>query len=173
VRDYILTATRADAYITLWDIPVTEGWSFKTVFDIRTQLSLVFNQFDGSYAATTSDLLAIDGVTIARGWDRRTDGRALWDNWVELRIPIVEQYLWWDFYLSGTVMYPSLQGFQNLNIDDFLFSTGGGIRLTIPGLPIGLYFAKRFKFDNGGIQWQAGNTGIGLDFVLSFETSVY
>jgi outer membrane protein insertion porin family len=61
-----------------------------------------------------------------------------------------------------------------MNIDDFLFSTGGGARLTIPGLPIGLYLVKRFQFNNGQVEWQAGNTGLlGLDFVISFNTQIF
>ncbi len=173
VRDYIQTTSRAEFYKTLFDIPVTPNWRFKTVFDVKSSLSLIFPQFGGIFNATTSDLLYIDGITVARGWDRRTDGRALWDNWLELRIPISEQYLWWDFFLSGTVMYPSTAALAHMNLNDFLFSTGGGFRLTIPGLPIGLYLVKRFKFNNNQIQWEPGNTGIGLDFVISFNTQIF
>ncbi len=175
VRDYIQTTSRAEWFHTLFDIPVTDKWRFKTVFDVRSSLSLVFPQFGGAFAATTSDLLSIDGITIARGWNQRTDGRALWDNWLEFRIPISEQYLWWDFFLSGTVMYPDTADLRSMQLSDFLFSTGGGVRLTIPGLPIGLYLVKRFQFDNAGqVQWQQGNTGLlGLDFVISFNTQVF
>ena len=82
--------------------------------------------------------------------------------------------MWWDFFLSGTAMYPTTSDLKAVSLDDFLFSTGGGIRLTIPGLPIGLYLVKRFQFNNGQVDWQAGNTGLaGLDFVIAFNTSIF
>lgn len=174
-RQYIESTSRFDFYKTLFSIPVTENWSFKTVFDVRTQLSLVFPQFGQSQPiATTSDLLYIDGISIARGWDRRTNGAALWDNWIELRIPIVQQYLWWNFYLSGTVMYPQTSQIEHMKLSDFLFSTGGGFQLAIPGLPIGLYLALPFQDLNGQLYSPPGNTGLGgLSLVISFNTSVY
>lgn len=174
VRDYIQTTSRADYYKTLFDIPVTDNWHFKTVFGIRSSLSLIFPQFNGVFNATTSDLLYIDGITIARGWNRRTDGRALWNNMAELKIPLVQKYLWWEFFLSGTVMYPEPADLKSMSLNDFLFSTGGGVRLTVPGLPIGLYLVKRFKVNNNAIQWEQGNTGLlGLDFVIAFNTQIF
>ncbi|HUZ17798.1 MAG TPA: outer membrane protein assembly factor BamA, partial [Spirochaetia bacterium] len=99
---------------------------------------------------------------------------ALWDNWLELKIPISEQYVWWNFYFSGTVMYPTVTQLQHMGIGDFLFSAGAGIQLTIPGLPIGLYLAKPFQYDNGQFTSPPGNTGLGgLSFVISFNTSIY
>lgn len=179
VRQYIETNSDLEAYYTLFSIPVSESWNFKLVADVRSSLSFIFPQFwswsgTDTLVTTSQDLLYIDGMSMARGWPRQINGESLWDNWLELRIPIVEQYLWWDFYLSGTAMWATPAGFSSMSLNNFLFSTGGGIRLVIPGLPIGLYFAKRFQILNGQLQWQAGNAStLGLDFVISFNASLF
>ena len=95
-------------------------------------------------------------------------------------MPIVEQYVWWDWYFSGTALWAELSEFTSLQIDDFLFGFGGGARLTIPGFPIGLYFTKRFKVQNGLVEWQGGTIfpvegkdGSGIDFVISFTADIF
>lgn len=184
-RDYIKSSTKAQAFATLFDIPVFDSWNFKGVLAVNSSISFVLNQFldpygEGLFNATTSDLLYIDGMTLARGWPRVYDGRALWNNWIELRMPIVEQYLWFDTFVDSTGIWTELSDFTSMTIDDYLFGFGGGIRLTVPGLPIGLYLTKRFKSDDGSIAWQGGNIfqrdGVatsGLDLVISFTAEVF
>ena len=41
--------------------------------------------------------------------------------------------------------------------ESYYFSYGGGIRFTIPNLPLGLYLTKLFKLDNeGNVLWEGG-----------------
>ena len=193
-RDYISTSTKFQAFATLFDVPVAENWNLKGVLAFNTALSLIFPQWangDDGWAwrdnTTSQDLLYIDGMTMARGWPRVYEGKALWDTWLELRMPIVEQYVWWDFFASGTGIWSGIEKnpsqtfsqFGAMGIDDFYFGFGGGARLTIPGFPIGLYFTKRFKIDQG-IQWeggnilaQEGNPDSGIDFVISFTADLF
>ena len=42
---------------------------------------------------------------IARGWDAVTDGEALWNNWLELRMPIFEQVLWLDMFFDAVSLW--------------------------------------------------------------------
>ena len=67
--------------------------------------------------------------------------------------------------------------FKDMVRQDFYFSLGGGFRLTIPGLPIGFYFVKRYRYDNDNkIEWQDGilfNKSMKLDFVIGFNQSYY
>ena len=119
----------------------------------------------------------IDGMMIARGWNRLYDLKVLWDNWIEFKIPLVEQYIWWDFFMSATAPYEDISELQTLKIDDFLFSLGGGARLAIPQLPIGMYLVKRFKILDGNIAWES-RTGslfppLNLDFVISFTLDIF
>lgn len=178
-RDYIRTNTKAQAFFTLFDVPAFEGWNFKEVLALSSSLSFVFPQFGGELNATTQDRLYIDGMTVAKGWPRIYDGRAMWDTWVELRMPIVEQYLWWDWFFDTAAIWSDLTGFAAMDAQDFLFSFGGGLRLTVPGLPIGLYLAKRFRITDTGVEWQTGDIfqsekeGSGLDFVISFTADIF
>lgn len=181
-RDYLKSASKAEVFFKLVDEPVFENWNFKLVLAIHSSISLLLKQYfraeDGTwgwgYNLTPNDLVYSDGMLIARGWPS-VSGMALWNTWMELRMPILEQYIWWDFFFSGATVWASLEDIPNTLIDNFMFTFGGGLRLTIPGLPIGFYFAKRFKVENGVVKWQNGNIfnpnsvdGGGIDFVVSF-----
>ncbi|MAG14158.1 MAG: outer membrane protein assembly factor BamA [Spirochaetales bacterium] len=178
-RDYIQTGSKLQGFFTLFDVPVFENWNLKGVLALNTSISFIFPQIGGENT-TSQDLLYIDGMTMAKGWPRIYNGRTLWDNWIELRMPIVEQYVWWDWYFSGTALWAELSDFAAMAIDDFLFGFGGGARLTIPGFPIGLYFTKRFRVQNGAVDWQMGTLlpiegrdGSGIDFVISFTADLF
>jgi outer membrane protein insertion porin family len=187
-RDYIKSMTKADGFLTLVNVPVAEIWSFKLVLAAHTAFSMVLPQFsktesgewDWERDTTSEDLLYTDGMMVARGWPTRTYGEAMWDNWLEIRMPIVEQYLWFDLFFSMTGFWQDFSKLSSMHIDDYLFSFGGGLRLTIPGLPIGFYLAKRFKTVDGQVQWQRGNIfaneereSSGIDFVISFTYQLY
>ncbi|MBT3275152.1 MAG: outer membrane protein assembly factor BamA, partial [Spirochaetales bacterium] len=183
-RDYNSTISKFQFFATLFDTPLTDTGSLKGIFAFNTNLKFILPQWtfdEGVVTNTTSqDLLYIDGMTTARGWPQIYNGKALWDNWIELRMPIVEQYVWWDWFFSGTGLWSQTSEFAAMGIDDFLFGFGGGARLTIPGFPIGLYLTKRFKFADGAIEWQGGSIfsregkpQSGIDFVISFTAEVF
>lgn len=175
-RDYIRSDSRAEYYLTLLNIPVTDSYAFKVVADVRSFLSLIYPQF-GQIApiATSTDLLYIDGMTNALGWPRQINGEELWDNWLEFRIPILEQYLWWEFFGEGTAMWTMpVSVSQMVNLNSFLFGIGAGVRLVIPGLPIGLYVVKNFQVINGQLQWAPGSVQpLGISLVIAFNTNIY
>ncbi len=166
VSHYVKTQTKAEFFHTLLDVPVLDNWNFKTVLVLHSALSFIFPQFyneDGSWTtgveATRSYLLYTDGMNIARGWPRDFDGQAMWDNWLELRIPIAEQVLWSDIFFRTTGFWNDRDnfGFFNESPENYYFSYGAGIRFTIPNLPLGLYLTKLFKLDSDGkVQWEGG-----------------
>ncbi len=180
-RSYVKSSSKAQAFLTLFDVPVFDNWNFKGVFAANSSISFVLDPFVGDYDATTQDLLYIDGMTVARGWPKLYDGRALWSNWIELRMPIIEQTIWFDTFFDATGLWTGLDDFTSMSVGDFRFGFGGGIRLTVPGLPIGLYLTKRFKFSDGGaLEWQGGNifqrtgkTTSGLDLVIAFTAEFF
>ncbi len=187
-RHYIRSSTKGELYFKLLDIPVFENWNFKTILALNSSFSmilpqLIFPEGGGTQidtVTTREDLLYTEGMLIARGWPAHYDGKILWNNWFELRIPIIEQYLWWDFFFNAAALWETFEEFETTHIDDFMFSFGGGFRLTIPGLPIGFYFAKRFKTEDGVVDWQTGNMfnnnntpGAGIDFVISFTYELF
>ncbi|MFP4362446.1 MAG: outer membrane protein assembly factor BamA [Spirochaetia bacterium] len=162
-RHYIRTETKAESFFTLLDIPVSEIWDFKLVLGMHSSLAFMLSQFDGTYEAETNDELYIDGMNTARGWDRRINGRSLWNNWIELRMPLAEQLVWLDGFFDCVGMWGSPEGvFTEMDVEDFLFDFGLGLRFTIPQFPIRLYLSKRFRIDNGQVQWSEGTVLPGI-----------
>ncbi len=184
-RQYIRSTSKIEGFLKLFDIPVADVWSFKMILAAHSAYTLLLPQFgraplDKDNDLTPQDLLFIDGMTVARGWGFIRNGEALWDNWLELRLPLAEQYIWWDFFISSVAIWEDKASMRAMNIDDFYFSFGGGARFTIPGLPIGIYLTKRFKTENGVVQWQTGELfnrenveGNGLDFVITFTYELF
>lgn len=187
---YLKSQTKAQWYKKLLDIPTSPSWSFRTILAAQTNLSFMFPQWYynadlGEWTtginASDSQKLYTDGMTIARGWDIQRGKEALWDNWIELRVPISDQVLWSDLYISSTGAWDNLDGFNQMGIEDFRFSMGGGIRLIIPGLPLGLYLVKTFNFtEDGSIAWGGGpifsdpdDPSKGLKLVLSLTTGLF
>jgi outer membrane protein insertion porin family len=113
-----------------------------------------------------------------------TYGNALWDNKVELRMPIAKEAVWlvgffdaaglWDQPFNAT---PPTTSFDKLTIDQLFFSFGLGVRFTIPQFPIRLYLAKGFQIRNGQVVWRtADNLSIGgftFSFVISLGGDVF
>jgi len=171
-REYIRTDSTLEGFLTLVDVPAGENWDFKLVLAAHSSWSFIFPQFWREDAiAITNDLLYVDGWNIARGWPLERDLKALWDNRLELRMPIAEQLLWWVFFFDGVVATPEIDDLKGMSLDDFRFSIGGGLRFTIPQFPIRLYLAKRFYRDEvDGWQWGTGDLpffGTTVEFVIS------
>jgi outer membrane protein insertion porin family len=171
-REYIRTDSTLEGFLTLVDVPAGENWDFKLVLAAHSSWSFIFPQFWRKDAiAITNDLLYVDGWNIARGWSLERDLKALWDNRLELRMPIAEQLLWWVFFFDGVLATPEIDDLKGMSLDDFRFSIGGGLRFTIPQFPIRLYLAKRFYRDEvDGWQWGTGDLpflGTTVEFVIS------
>jgi outer membrane protein insertion porin family len=184
---YLRSDTKAEYFFTLINRPVTDNWNFKAVFGIHTGISMIFKQPFHDYDASGSwiedaNKLSVDGMFIGRGWssEYRNRGLALWENWAELRFPILAGILAWDFFFDAAgVKDTPEQFFRALSIEDMRFSFGGGIRFSIPQLPFRLSLAKRFRVLDGQFHWEKGgiwadeNPASGLDFVISFAISTY
>jgi outer membrane protein insertion porin family len=181
---YIKTDSRAEIFFRLWHIDVSDKWYFRGVLGLHTSLSQIFRQpgYDAPLI-TDSNKLAIDGMFIGRGWvnERRHTGLALWENWVELRIPLVPGILAWDFFFDAVAIASKpnyMFGNDPIGADNDLqsrmrYGLGGGFRFTLPQLPFRFLFAKRFKVVDGEVEWQNGGLfgDLGMDFVLSFALS--
>ena len=179
---YMRSDTNAQLFIPLFNIPVSENWSFRMTLGLHTGVSFIFPQPGGrDLTIEDANRLALDGMFIARGWgsEFRNKGHVLWNNWVELRTPLVPGLLAWDFFLDAAgIEDPELRGtyFRHFGIENMRFSFGGGLRFTIPQFPFRLSLAKRFRVVDGAVEWQEGSlfrntwTG-GLDPVLSIAVT--
>lgn len=175
---YIRSDTKAEAYLTLWDFMAWKTFQVKAVLAAHTGFSMILPQL-GSTDPTilASNSLSLDGMFIARGWysESRNYGLTLWENWLEIRSPLAPGLLALDWFLDAAAVKADPQAFfSTLDIDDFRFSLGVGLRFAIPQFPFRFSLAKRFKFVDGELTWMPGSLfadsreDSGLDFVLSF-----
>ncbi|GHV93028.1 outer membrane protein assembly factor BamA [Spirochaetia bacterium] len=179
---FIRSDSKAEFFHTLFNLPITDKYSFKAVFGIHSGLSFIVKQppMDKVYISETSEL-AVDGMFIGRGWtsEYRNKGWALWENWAEIRIPIVPGILAWDFFFDAAGV-ESVRGqyLASFGLDNMRYSLGGGVRFTIPQFPFRFSFAKRFRVQDGNVKWETGSIWSeapfkGIDFVISFAMSSY
>lgn len=150
-RHFIRLNSRADGFVTLVKAPVSINWDLQIVLAAHSGFAAILPQFwvpDGErFLVTdgTTDLLAIDGIRVARGWDVVRGGRARWENAAELRVAIDPRLLWAVLFVDGAVLWNELDDIGRTDIEDFHFSLGTGLRFAIPQFPIRLYFANTFK----------------------------
>ena len=151
---FLRSDTKAEAYVTLCDIPVTESWNFKLVLAGYTGLSVLFPAGDG-YISSSSKLY-IDGMFNGRGWNTvyGIKGGAMWSSNIELRLPIAPGIFSFDLFADAVVLkddYNTL--FNDTAIEDFRFSCGPGIRFSIPQFPLRLLLANTFSVKDGKMDW--------------------
>lgn len=171
-RDYIKLKTRAEAFFTLFRIPISETYDFQTVLALHAGIGFIFPQFNGELIATEQEKFYIDGMSIARGWEPVWDGESLVDFSVELRHPIVKTMLWWSWFFDAAALYTERNKIMEMEVDNYYFSFGGGIRLTIPGLPLRLYLAQRFRVEEGSVVWEEAEIPFFGPLSLRFVVSV-
>ncbi|MBN2442242.1 MAG: outer membrane protein assembly factor BamA [Spirochaetales bacterium] len=172
-RDYIKLKSRAEAFVTLFKIPLNDAFDFQTVMALHAGLGLVFPQFgEDVINATEREKLYIDGMNTGRGWDAMWDGESLFDFSIEFRHPIARNILWWTWFFDGAALYTTRDDIWNMDLNNFYFSFGAGLRLTMPGLPLRLYIAQRFRIVDGEVAWTDGEIPFFGDMSLRFVVSV-
>jgi outer membrane protein insertion porin family len=169
--------------MTLFDFRVTDNWNLKTVLALHSGISFIHKQPGRDISILHNNKLSVDGMFVGRGWNQEyhNKGHMLWDNWVELRFPLVTGILAFDLFFDAAGVdanegdYNNGNYFQGFSIENLRFSYGGGIRFTIPQFPIRLSLAKRFRIVDNKVVWEPGAIGgdpnnpyKGLDLVVSF-----
>lgn len=190
LSNYIRTSTSLSAFLKVFEIPgekPTPG-----VISFNTTASFMFDQYYpedpndwGSswikgMSASKYEYLYIDGMTIARGFTPKFYFEFLWDSSVEFSIQIAENVLWGEAFVSATGTSGDLSTAFTSPLD-WYFATGIGIRLKVPGFPLGLYLVKNATMvDGGSFAWDGGtifrnpdNDASGLKLVLAITTSIY
>ena len=190
---YIRNDTKLEGFLTLFNIPVSEDWSFKCVLGLHSGLSIISKQPGRTPNSLTPPIedtnkLAVDGMFVGRGWSNeyRNKGLLLWENWIELRFPILYGILAFDLFFDfagvettqGYYFGKNNEGNSNFTIDNMRFSYGAGFRFTLPQFPFRLSLAKRFSFVDGNFTWEPGalfgdasDPAKGVDLVISFVLS--
>jgi outer membrane protein insertion porin family len=173
---YVRTDTKAEAFVTLLNLPITDTYNFKTVFGIHSGLSFILPQ-PGRKIPEIEDAnkLSVDGMFTGRGWsgERTNRGNVLWENWAELRFPLLPGMISFDLFFDMAAMSKTpYDFFHNFTPEDLRFSFGFGPRISIPQFPLKLQFARCFSIQNGNVVWKPGAIGI-FDFVVSFTLATY
>ncbi len=117
-----------------------------------------------------TDLLYIDGMTVGRGW-RVLYGNALWDNKLELRMPIAKDYVWLVGFFDAAALWPDASLHLAGQSQQLLLFLRAGDSLRDPAVPHPHLPGRDFKIDNSGnVTYQPGDFslgGWGLKFVIS------
>lgn len=162
--------TKAELYFTLLDLPVAESWNLKFVLAGLSSLSFVTPH--PNYDLSTNSMLYVDGMFTGRGWGsiyNTTRNKVLWNNTLELRMPVAPGVISLDFFFDAVALKDDLKDmFTNLSIEDFYFSFGPGIRFSLQQFPLRLLWANTFQVKDGDVKWQNGK-GPEWSFVLSFN----
>ncbi|PKL29538.1 MAG: outer membrane protein assembly factor BamA [Spirochaetae bacterium HGW-Spirochaetae-2] len=189
LSNYMRSSTSGSAFLKIFEIPgekPTPG-----VVSLNSTVSFMFDQYfpqGGNWSSTwisgisasKYEYLYIDGITIARGITPKFYFEFLWDSSLEFSIQIAENVLWGEAFVSATGGSLSLETVGSTPLD-WYFAAGLGIRLKIPGFPLGLYLVKNatnvgdsgFKWEPGAIFRNADNPDSGLKLVLAITTSIY
>jgi len=135
-------------------------WKF--VFVLHGNFAMIDRSFDRKPMKISSDdFLYLGGVESIRGYDywsnepdtgwQRGGFSRIYGN-VEYRFPMGTEMLWAVLFLDGGDLWQKTFQFT-LNYKEAWYSTGFGFRVQIPMIPIRLYFAKRFYYDQLEKEW--------------------
>lgn len=153
------------------------------VLSFSSNVSFMFDQYwkkdgrwdwyDARYGATIYEMLYIDGMNTGRGFDPETDLSFLWHNQLELSYPLVLDVLNAEVFVSATGVTKTLSELSSFSNIDWYFSAGAGIKMRIPGFPLGLYLVKNATVIDGAFDWTDGYIPGDLKLVLAISTSIY
>ena len=164
--------TKAEGYVTLFDIPVTKKWNFKMILALYSGFSFILPTRNTKLSQRNS--LYIDGMFNGRGWSSTEyynfRGAVLWSNIVELRMPVVPGVLAIDIFMDAITLQNHITN-MNMDIENWRFSFGPGLRFCLPQFPIRFLFSNTFKIKNGQVEWGVNGKSGRPDwqFVLSFN----
>ncbi|MBN2860849.1 MAG: outer membrane protein assembly factor BamA [Sphaerochaetaceae bacterium] len=189
LSNYIKSSTSASGFLKLFDIP--SDTPIPVVASLNTTVSFLFNQYYpefGSYSdnwvsgisASMYEYLYIDGMTLARGITPTFYKEFLWDSSLDVSMQLAQNVLWGEAYVSATSVLSDLNDLGSTPLD-WYFSAGLGIRLKVPGFPLGLYLVKNASIENGGdFVWDGGaifgsadDPTKGLKLVLAITSNLY
>lgn len=181
------------AYHSLFKHENEDGEVKNLVLSGTSSLSLMLPQYwnddaDGGWGwhapqrgATKYEMLYIDGMNIGRGFNVVYDQSFLWHNQAELSYPLVTQVVALEAFASATGVAQELGDLAKFSDINWYFAAGAGIKMQIPGFPLGLYLVKNATInETNGFAWDSGfifhsneKPGSGLKLVLAITTSLF
>lgn len=193
LSNYMRTTTSLSGYLTLFSFQLEEKPA-NVVLGMTTTVGAMLPQFhnpvtqngeqgwawyDAKMGATRYEMLYLDGMNTARGFPVVFDQAFLWDTQLSVSWPLVHNVLSAELYISASGVSQSL---KETKMDQlaWYFSAGGGIKLKVPGFPLGLYLVKNatyidntFAWDTNHFLFRGQNDTSGLKLILAITTTLY
>ncbi len=182
-RDYTLFATRGSYIsqnVTFYGGPLG-GYSdfvrlstdlnynvktfWKFVLSTRLNFGFILPWLGKPLTIDDSDYLRVDCMNEGRGWQNPSQfltlytlrGKSELNFSLEYRFPIQERVLWGVTFFDASNLFPTPEDFS-IDLKDFYYSFGLGASFVIPGFPIRLYLARRFKYNYLTDRWELANS---------------
>jgi outer membrane protein insertion porin family len=190
LSNYIKSSTSASGYVTLFTFTLAEK-DANVVLGATTTVSAMLPQYynnkydtqgwdwyDAKQGATRYEMLYIDGMNTGRGFSVIFDQAYLWDNQVSVSWPLAHNVLSAEIYGSATGVSTDLQNIAPSSLA-WYYSMGAGIKLKVPGFPLGLYLVKNASFIDDTFSWDGGtifkgsSEDSGFKLVLAITTTLY
>jgi outer membrane protein insertion porin family len=148
---------------TEFNVNVKTFWKF--VLSSRLNFGFIYPFLGNPLKIDDTDYLRIDGLNEGRGWQRSSqfkpldaiEGRGELNISFEHRLPIEERIAWAVTFFDISGLYTSPEEFT-LDLKELYYSFGFGVSFLIPGFPIRLYLARRFKYDESENKLQFANS---------------
>ena len=130
------------------------------VFAVQSVFSIIVPHFvvPANYrdreqpVVSTSDLVFIDGIFYARGWRELTYGQARWNNWIELRMPIIEQVIWFDQFFEMAAIWDELSRCRHYRYRKYAIQLRMGASFYYTPIPPAPLFGKEISYIE---QWRS------------------
>jgi len=195
LSNYIKSSSSASGYVTLFSFELAEK-NANVVLGATTTVSAMLPQYydynrrydtgetqkldwyDAKQGATRYEMLYIDGMNTGRGFSVIFDQAYLWDNQVSISWPLAQNVLSAEIYGSATGVSTDLQNIAPSSLA-WYYSMGAGIKLKVPGFPLGLYLVKNASFIDDTFSWDGGtifkgsSEDSGFKLVLAITTTLY
>lgn len=190
LSNYIRSTTSASGYVSLFTFTLDDKPAYG-VLGVTSSVNIMLPQYynneeDGGWGwhdpklgATKYEMLYIDGMNIGRGFNVVYDQSFLLDNQISLSVPLAQNILSAEVFASATGVVSYLSDLNGLGSLDWYFAMGAGIKLKIPGFPLGLYLVKNATYRDSVFAWDAGtifttsSETSGLKLVLAITTTLY
>lgn len=190
LSNYNKLALSANLYRGIYRFENKDTGSVKNlILGFSTEVDFMFPQFwnkngqgwkwyDAKDGATKYEMLYIDGMNIARGFPVKIDKSFLWNNQISLTYPLAQDVISLEGFASATAVTSKLEDLSFSGLDWYM-AAGFGIKMEIPGFPLGLYLVKNatvlsgesWKWTKGPLFSSGENSGVSL--VLAITTSIY
>ena len=162
---FLRSDTKLEGYLTLCNIPFGDKWNLKLVLAEYAGFSALFPV---NSTITNSNRLYVDGILNGRGWTnayKTNKGQVMFSNKLELRMPIVPNYLGLTGFWDAAFVKPTVADISTLSLGDWYFSLGPGLKILMPQFPLHLLFAFKYQYVDNKFTWDDSV----FEFVLSFN----